>query len=287
MCGMSNRRLSMFYLFISGLFFMAMQVCIKFIPNIPVTQIAFFRGWVTMLFCLIFFARKKVSPFGTHKNKTLLWMRGLFGSVSLLGFFYTLKYLPLATAACLQYLSPIFTVIVASFFVKELPTLRQSLFLTLAFVGVLLLKDINAPQSSTPIMFIGILAAFGAAIAYNTIRRMGKTEHPMVIVFYFPVVLLPIIILPTIYYWHPPSLSEFFLLIAVGCFTHGGQVFMTKAYQMERASNIVVINYLGPVYAVVLGILLFKEVPTLTSLTGICIIVLAAYLTTTTSPRKT
>jgi S-adenosylmethionine uptake transporter len=73
--------------------------------------------------------------------------------------------------------------------------------------------------------------------------------------------------------WVTPSASDWLILVMIGLATTIAQIFMTRAYQLERASNVSNFNYLGSIYAIVLGILLFDESVTGMALAGIALIV--------------
>jgi len=50
------------------------------------------------------------------------------------------------------------------------------------------------------------------------------------------------------------------------------QIYLTKAYQADRASNISIFNYLGIVYALIIGFVFFAETLPPLSLAGIGVI---------------
>src|SRR5690606_18357994 len=102
-------------------------------------------------------------------------------------FFYSVQRMPLASAVTLQYLSPVFTVIIAGFAFREKASIGQWLFMLVSFVGVFLIQGFD--ERVSPLMAaICIFSALCSSVAYNIIRKIGNREHPLVIVFYFPLV---------------------------------------------------------------------------------------------------
>ena len=244
------------YMVIATLFFSLMELGIKLLPRIPTQQVVFFRAWVTLLLCFSIMKFKGIPLFG--QNKTFLWLRGFFGTVALILYFYSLKNLPLASAVAIQKLSPLFTIFFAQFFLQEKVPRLSWVFFFLAICGALLLKGF-----STNIPLIGFFAAFVAAIfsglAYNCIGILKKTEHPYTIMFYFPFVTLPLITPSTIANWVSPDLFEWTLLIGIGIVIQFAQYFMTLAFTGPATAKVSIVYYLGTVLAVVYGHFFFNE----------------------------
>ena len=119
-------------------FFAVTHASVKQLSHIPFFELVFFRAFISIFLCIYDLNKNKVPYFGN--NKKLLFLRGLFGTLALCLYFYLLQVIPLATSVSLQYLSPIFTVIIASFLLKEKLRLNQWFYFLIAFVGVLLIN---------------------------------------------------------------------------------------------------------------------------------------------------
>lgn len=241
---------------LAGIFFAIMQVLVKFLPHIPAVEIVFFRSLFSLVASLWILKKSQVPVFGN--NKKLLVMRGVSGSLGLIFFFYTLQNIPLASAVTLQYLSPIFTALMGIFLVKEKLKPIQYLYFAIAFAGVLVIEGFD-PRISPAFMLIGVGSAFFAGLAYNIIRKLRNTEHPLVIVFYFPLVTLPIATVYCLFNWVQPVGWDWLILLGVGIFTQAAQYYMTMAYQNAQLSKIASLNYIGILYALGFGFLFFNE----------------------------
>ncbi|MCG8375159.1 MAG: DMT family transporter, partial [Chlorobiales bacterium] len=186
--------------------------------------------------------------------------------------FYTLQTLPLATAVTLHYLSPIFTIIFAIFIVKESAAWRQWLAFLIALGGVVMVKGVD-PRVSILSLTLGVIAAMCSGLAYNFIRKLRDYDDPLVVVFYFPLITVPVITPFLFTAWVWPDPLEWLILIGVGFATQGAQVAMTKAYSLEKASDIVIFKYLGIIYALLFGFFIFGESLDLLSLGGIVVVI--------------
>ncbi len=257
------------------IFFSITHVSVKKLAHIPFFELVFFRALISIVICIYVLQKNKINPLGVRKG--LLFLRGLFGTFALCLYFYLLQVIPLATSVSLQYLSPIFTVIIASFLLKEKLKLSSWFYFLLAFLGVLLIKGFDTSITLNHIL-IGCASAIGSGFAYNFVRMLRTTEHPMVVVFYFPFVTIPFVLPHTIKYWVTPIGWDWFWVLCIGLFTQAAQVYMTYAYQSEKAYKVSVINYVGLLIAIAVGYLFFEESLNALSITGMLLIVSSVFL---------
>jgi drug/metabolite transporter (DMT)-like permease len=215
--------------------------------------------------------RKKIKIFNQHSP--LLLGRGLTGAIALSLYFYTIQNMPLATAVTILYLAPIFTVVFAIFMNKEKPNNWQWPCLALSFLGAALMKNFD-PRVSLFHFSLGITAAIFAGLAYNFIRKLKGKADPHLIILYFPLITIPLSLPFTIKYWVTPSQNEIILLILVGLLTQLAQIFMTKAYLLEKAAKISHFNYLTSIFAFLTGILFFNEVLNTLSIIGLVLVII-------------
>jgi len=257
------------------IFFAVTHASVKQLSHIPFFELVFFRAFISIFLCIYDLKKKKIPYFGN--NRKLLILRGLFGTLALCLYFYLLQVTPLATAVSLQYLSPIFTIIIASVLLKEKLKLNQWFYFALAFIGVLLIKGFDLNISYTHVA-IGCLSAIGSGFAYNFVRMLRVSENPMVVVFYFPLITLPIVLPFTLYQWVTPMGWDWFWVLCIGIFTQLAQINMTYAYQNEKTYKVSIINYIGLLIAIAVGYLFFNESLNLLSVTGMLFIVSSVFL---------
>lgn len=224
--------------------------------NIPTHEIVFFRSAITFIITATIILRNKIPFWGNQIN--WLIVRGAAGATALTLFFYTIKLIPIATAITIQNLSPIFTVILAVIFLGEKVKKLQWLFFVIAFGGVLIIKGFD-PRVSWTYLGLGILSAFLSGVAYNAIIKCKDTEHPLTLVMYFPLVAIPITGIWCFYEWKTPNFNEAILLLIAGLLTQIAQVAMTRALHIGKPSVVIPFKYLGILYALIYGFILFNE----------------------------
>jgi drug/metabolite transporter (DMT)-like permease len=264
-----------YYMLLALLFFASMNVLVKYIPRIGAVEIVFVRSVVSLIISYVVLKKKKIHLWGN--NKKWLIIRGIAGSIGLLFFFTSIKVMPLGSAIAIQYLSPIFTSLLGIFIVKEKVNSWQWFFFALAFVGVIAIQGFDSRVTLEQAL-IGVGGALGAGMAYNSIRKLKDSDHPLVIIFYFPLVTIPVTGIYLLTNWLQPTLFEFAILIAIGVVTQFAQYYMTKAYQADTLSKVSSIQYLGMVFALGFGYFLFDETYNFKSGMGIMIIIIAVVL---------
>lgn len=254
------------YMLIATFSFALMNVSVKLLSDIPTNEIILFRSGVSLLICLYVIRRKRLAYFGN--KRFYLFLRGLTGTIALTLYFITLQNIPMASAVTLQYLSPIFTAIIAIFLLGEKMKWMQGLFFLISFVGVCLIKGFD--ERVALVYFIcGLSAAVFSGVAYASIRKVKNTDDPIVVVFYFPLVSLPIMIVWSCFEWQTPQGWEWVILLLIGVFTQIGQYYMAKALIAENAAKVVSMKYVGTVYALIFGYAVFGETYTWLSFLGI------------------
>jgi drug/metabolite transporter (DMT)-like permease len=251
-----------------------MGLMVKLIPHIPAVEIVMFRSAITLVISLVLLKAQRVNPWGTQKQYLIL--RGVFGAMALVSYFITLQAVPIASATVLSFSAPIFTTFFGIFIVKEKVNPLQWLFFGLSFVGVLLTVGFDARVGLRYFGF-GIFSAICVGLAQNFIRKIGKKEHALVILLYFPLVALPITGLYCLLIeWKNPSTQEWLYLIGIGLATQIAQYSMTKAIQLEELSKITILKYLSVIFAVFYSYAVFDQHYDRIAFLGMSLTVLAA-----------
>jgi drug/metabolite transporter (DMT)-like permease len=271
------------YMLLSTFIFAVMNVLIKYVSNIPALEIILFRSIVSFIMSGAVLKYQRVPLLGT--NRKVLFLRGLAGALALIMFFTTLQEIPLASAVTLMFLAPIFTAILGMWIVKEKVAWAQWLFFAVSFAGIIMIKGFD-PRVSPYMALLGVGAAFCSGIAYNMIRKLKTTEHPLVIIFYFPLVTLPIVSLYVIFNWVQPEGIEWLILLAIGILTQLAQYYMTKSYQSEELAKVSNLSFIGVIYALGFGYVLFDETFNFQTYLGMTCVMVGVVLNVVYKNRK-
>ena len=266
------------YMVLAAFFFSLMALLVKVAgQRLPTAEMVLARSVVAVVLSYGMLRRANVNPWGQRKG--LLIFRGLAGFGGLLCMFYALTKLPLADATVIVYTNPVFTAILAALFLREMMGRREVLGLLLSLGGVVLVAQpaflFGAAADSLDLFAVGIalLGAIFASIAYVSVRKLGETEHHLVVVFYFPLVATPASIPFMISEALWPTPVEWLILLGIGVVTQIAQVYLTKGLHTEKAGRAMSMSYVQIVFAALWGFLFFTEVPDLLSILGAMLVV--------------
>lgn len=273
---------------LSGLSFLVVNFFVKIlgggteqqlIPKLqkyPAHELVLARSLVSFSISLFIIKSRGLPVFGN--NRKWLLIRGVSGTIALTLFFYTLHFLPMAVASVIQYLSPIFTVILAMILLKEKVKSAQWFFILFSFVGVVLIGANNlfthseGEQLSFFWLGAGLISALFSGIAYTAIMKLRATDEPINIVMYFPMIAIPIMTLLCFFDFVFPTGIEWLFLLIIGVFTQMAQIMLTKALHYSDSSLVMPFQYLGAIYAFLIGYFVFDEALSLYINLGISIV---------------
>jgi drug/metabolite transporter (DMT)-like permease len=266
---MSDLKKAILFMFFSTLAFAVMNGLVKYLIDFSAYQLVFFRSIGTLIITSSLLAYRKIPMLGN--KRWLLITRGITGAISLLLFFSSLKYLQVGTAVTLRYLSPIFAAFFAVIWLRERIKPLQWLFFILAFAGVLVL---NGFDSDLSLIGLGLvcLSALLMGLVFVVIAKIGKQDHPLVIINYFMAIGTLLGGLLSIGNWRNPVGAEWLLLATLGVVGFVGQLYMTKAFQIASTNQIAPLKYLEVIFTVMIGVFWFLEIYTLWSLLGIVMV---------------
>lgn len=265
------------YILVASLAFTIMNVLIKQVSHLPAFELVFFRSIGTLSLVYFLIVKNKIPALGS--KRPILFLRAIAGFASLSLYFWALKTIPVGTATSLRYMSPIFAAILSVIILKEKIKPIQWLLFFIAFLGVLIIKGFNIEVS-----LIGLAAILSSALlvglVFVLIRKLGNSEHYLVIIFYFMFTSFLISGFISMFHWVQPSGMEWFYLLASGLVGFVGQMKMTQALQMEETNAIVPFKYSEIIFTLIAGWILFGEQQNIYSLLGIACILIAVIFNT-------
>lgn len=230
--------------------------------NVPLGLTIIARGLPSVLLIFIWAIATKHSL--RPKSFKLHFLRNLFGVTALTLVFYCYSVLPLATATTLNYTSSLFVGLWV--FIKGVEGKRDWFrFFTclLGFASVLLVLRPSLSEDQYTAVLLGLASGICAAVAMMQIRSLGKLgESTWLTVFYFSIVVtiagfigLDRSAVADI------TAQAWVALLAVGFSGLVGQLCITKAYGSGSPILSAVLLYLTIVFAVLMGVLFWEDVP--------------------------
>jgi drug/metabolite transporter (DMT)-like permease len=267
-----NLRLAISIKLISVLLFAVMSVLVRYVgERVPLGQVVFFRSAFAILPVVAIYAwRGELAgavrtgrPFG-HVTRGLISVAGMFLN------FATLARLPLVDATAISFASPLITVGLAAFLLKERVHIHRWSAVAVGFGGVVVMLwpylDIPALAAGSIDTSIGaacgVTAAFTNAGSVIQTRRLTDSETTSSIVFYFSLVCMLVGLASLPFVWQQPSGAELTALIAIGVIGGLSHIFLTESYRYAPASMVAPFDYVALLWAFLFGYMLFGEIPT-------------------------
>lgn len=219
------------------------------------------------------------------ERKLLIYRGVMLGCVSIC-FMVALPYLPLAEATALYFVSPLIVVLLAPMVLRESVSFKQYVAVALGMGGMLLivnpLDNASSAQSADKgVSLFGTLLMLGAATGYAMVqlltRKLAHRVQSEQIFAYSALICWLLSVVALIVWWPTkwPDVRDTLEMILMGLSGGVGQFLLIYAFKTVPASTLAPLNYFQLVLAVIFGELFFAHMPSLLSLTGIALIVVA------------
>ena len=245
--------------------------------GIHVTQIIFVRQ-----LCIVVIMLPQLSkgfPGSVKTPQPLLHLARISAAlVAMLCGFTAVINMPLADATAIGFAKSLFVTIFAIILLKETVGIRRWSATLIGFGGVLIMLQ----PGSAGFNIYGVYAATGAVAAglvMVLIRIMARKDSPATILIYQAVGVALILAAPAIINWQPPDLTEWLLLLGIGITGYLSQLCNIYAYKYGEASLLAPLEYTRILYATLIGLIVFGDLPGVSTVTGATIVVLASAYT--------
>ena len=255
------------WMLLAAALFATMGVCVKFASeHFHALDIVFYRGLVGVVVLGVVMRQQRVAL--RSPVPMMHFWRSLVGVVSLVGWFYSIGQLPLATAVTLNYTSSVW---IATFLLggavlfnqRSLSSTQTPLMFTivLGFVGVALVLRPTLSAGQLVGGMVGLLSGMLAALAYLQVASLARAGEPdSRTVWYFSLgsVLVGglgmLVVGGTAW-----SGWQGVWLLPIGLLALGGQLCMTRAYASGATLVVANLQYTGIIFASLYGVWIFGD----------------------------
>lgn len=199
--------------------------------------------------------------------------RASLGSMGMVLNFGGYILLPLAEATTIGFTMPIFATLLSVFFLGERPGIHRWAAVIVGFLGVLV---IVGPGHHEGVSSFGVSVAIAAAVATACVslllRKIGETEQPSVVVFYFTLLPLPFLGLAMLWFGASHDMVTWAILVVMGFFGGIAQLLMTAALRWGPVSLVLPMDYSSLLWSTALGWLIWQSWPGSSTWVGAVII---------------
>ena len=269
-----KKKIAVISMISSCFFFSVLGGLIKYLSEIihPFEQ-AFFRNFLSILILLpvVFFYKQKIL---NTNRKFLLFIRSIFGSLTMVFLFLSYSLIPLNQAVAISFTTPLFIFMGGIIFFNEKPKKIEILALILGFFSILLVirPDLKIEIGS----IVGLLAAIFHAVAALIVKELSKTEKVITIMFFMVIFMSIFTFFPAISYWKTPSGTETWMfLFSIALIGTAGNYFWTKSLSIAEITNVIPFDFSKLIFSSLIGFYFFNETMSISTLIGGIIIVIS------------
>ena len=174
------------------------------------------------------------------------------------GWFVALTLIPLAQLVSIEFTMPIWSAVLAVFFLGERMNGRKWLAVVLGLVGVAVIVRPSAGTVDAG-QLIALACAFGFAISVVLVKSLTRTEAAITVIFWMLVIQSAIGLVPALLVWQWPSAQTWGWVVVVAfCGTYSHYCF-ARAMQHADTTVVVPMDFLRVPLTALAGWLVYSE----------------------------
>ena len=264
----------LYWLIFNEVFLIAHIILIKtLVGDFSVFQIVFMRSISSSIIIvpILFYVNNQKNVFAQFQANLIRIVLS-FMAISIQ--FFTISNIQLAQVSTIGYLRPSIMSIFAYFILSEKQSRGRWLVLIVGFLSILL---VFSPEK-TSIQFIALLALLGSCCgSLSTIfqKFLSKKFSEIQLMVWYSVGISILSFPFCLYTWKEVSLIELIFMVLTGLLATSAQYFYIKAFRLSQASFLAPIQYFHIIPVLIIGFLIFNEIPSYQTLIGALIIILS------------
>ena len=264
----------LYWLIFNEVFLIAHIILIKtLVGDFSVFQIVFMRSISSSIIIvpILFYVKNQKNVFAQFQSNLIRIVLS-FMAISIQ--FFTISNIQLAQVSTIGYLRPSIMSIFAYFILSEKQSRGRWLVLIIGFLSILL---VFSPEK-TSIQFIALLALLGSCCgSLSTIfqKFLSKKFSEIQLMVWYSVGISILSFPFCLYTWKEVSLNELIFMVLTGLLATSAQYFYIKAFRLSQASFLAPIQYFHIIPVLIIGYLIFNEIPSYQTLIGALIIILS------------
>ena len=240
--------------------------------TIPVFQITWSRYFFTVIIVLpvmLIFFRKN---FKWTEQPKLQLIRGLLLFCANILFFYSISVISLAKALTLAFIAPLIVTILSPILLDEKVGFRRWVAVITGFIGSLIVLRPGFVEIN-----LATIAALGTGFLYGiyliVTRKLHNSDHPLLTLLLTGVVgaIIGSLIMPTV--WVQPTLTEWYMMFAIGFFASIGHLFLILSLRYADASKLAPFGYFEIITNIIIGYYFFNHFPDSWTFLGLFVII--------------
>jgi drug/metabolite transporter (DMT)-like permease len=260
-------------------FFIANDALVKQVSaTLPGFQLIFIRGLMaTGLIAIMAQAMGHLKNWRLMLNR-MLWVRGVIDAVASMTFLTALFHLPLGNATAINLASPLFITAFAIYYFKERVTFQRGAFILLGFSGVLMVVQ-PASDGFNVYSVICVVATLLHAMR-DTLTRVISLRIPVLLITLSTAIAVSIGsgVATMTQTWAPVTDANLLMLLGASVFLSLAYYFLIVAMRSGEMSLVAPFRYSGLLFALLIGYVVWEELPNLMAWLGILLLVVSGLM---------
>lgn len=254
--------------------FTSMDVMAKEVAHRTDTVMAIWARYVGQTVAVTLVVLPRLRQVAVTRYPGLQFLRSVLLLISTTCFFFGFVNIGLANASAVMSLNPVLITLGAAVILGERFGLRRALGIGAGLFGALI---IIRPGSDVfqPLAVLPLISAVGIAGYALATRFVGKDEDVWTSLLYTAAFGAVVVSAVVPFFWVRPDPLSAGLMLILGSVGAVGHFCLIRAYMAAEASAVAPFSYIGPVFAMLWGIVFFAEAPPGTTYLGALVIVLA------------
>jgi drug/metabolite transporter (DMT)-like permease len=243
------------------------------VATYSVGQLLLIRSIAALLVLAPLMYRAGWRAFKTAPRPGLQLLRAALSSCEVGLFYWAVAYLPLADVVTFYLAGPIFVTALSAVLLKESVGWRRWSAVIVGFIGVLIAMRPSSASFSLPALIALTGSLFFAFLMIVTRTVRGSSDLVLVSTQMVGTLILGAVLAPI--GWVTPGPRDYLLLGLLGIVALFAHACVNRSLKLAPASIVVPYQYTLILWAMVLGYLVFDDVPSLFLIAGAAIIVAA------------
>ena len=257
------------------------------LADAPPMQVLFMRGLAAFLWCLpLLLVLGHARDLPRALNPWVL-LRAACEIFAVTSFILALNHMPIGDITAIFQIAPFLVVIGVSLIWGEKIGAARVILIAVGITGGLLIAQPGSATAS-PYAVFGFLTAIGSAMRDLVGRKVPHNIPGLIVAFTTIVAVMSAAGVATASFetWAPPSTGNLLMMLAAGLFLTGGHTFVFLAFRFATAAAVAPFYYTFTLWAVLSGLIVFKDIPNGFSIVGI-VFILASGLASVALDQRT
>lgn len=247
-------------------------------------ELTFIRAVVAVVILTPVFLRRTRAQLIPERPFAVL-MTGILSYLGILFWMVAASKMPVGDFFALQFITPLFTIAFAIFFLRERADFASWMATIIGFAGVLVVLRPGVIEITLGAV-AALLSSFFYASVNTVIKSLSRTMSATSIVFYANLLLVPIALPMALVDWKTPLLADLPPILGVGFLSTMGYVLVTKGISMAPARVVQPVNFMRMPIGAAFGWVLFSEFPDLWTWIGAVVIFCATTYAVSRGSKK-